>query len=198
MTFQFLTLAMIEKARNNNGFIDQTESKTKTKYLFDTLILSEDVFVVLDSYIDFVRPMLNPSCNYFLVSLASKQYQSLTTAMKMLVYVAIRKYIHPTRYRQIVETSNGERYSREDQEIISEDQKHSSTVANVYYKKKQSRNVVIQGKACMDKMLGSTRSSHQMKISDVFGDLMTMNNSLQDGCVDLPLLSSPSNSSRPN
>ena len=44
MTFQFLTMAMIEKARTNGGFVEQTEFKTSSKYIFDTLIISEDVF----------------------------------------------------------------------------------------------------------------------------------------------------------
>ena len=122
MTFQFLTLEMIKKSRNIDGFIDQTEFKTASKYVFDTLIINKDVFVILDAYVDFVRPMLKPSCDYLLVSTKGNQYQSLTNAMTILVYQAIRKYIHPTRYHQIVETSSGYRLSREEQEVISEDQ----------------------------------------------------------------------------
>ena len=81
ITFQFVTLEMIKKSRNNDGFIDQTEFKTASKYLFDTLIISKDVFVILDAYVDFVRPMLKPSCDYLLVSTTGNQYQSLTNAM---------------------------------------------------------------------------------------------------------------------
>ena len=62
MTFQFLTLPMIERARQNNGFIDQTEFKTAEKYLFDTLVFTEEVFIILDAYIDYVRPLFNPTC----------------------------------------------------------------------------------------------------------------------------------------
>ena len=40
----------------------------------------------------------------------------------MLVHEAIGKYIHPTRYRQIVETASAERLTREEQKTISEDQ----------------------------------------------------------------------------
>ena len=114
MTFQFLTLAMIDKARVNDGFIDQTEFKTASKYSFDTLIITPEVFTILDVYIDNVRPLFKPSCEYLLVSSNGNQYQSLTTAMTMLVHEAIGKYIHPTRYRQIVETSSAKRLSRED------------------------------------------------------------------------------------
>ena len=52
MTYQFLTLAMVQKAKLNDGFIDQTEFKTAAKYIFDTLIISDDVMHVLDLYID--------------------------------------------------------------------------------------------------------------------------------------------------
>jgi len=96
---------MIDKAKVNGGFVDQTEFKTARRYSFDTLIISAEVFTILDTYIDYIRPLFNPTCNYLLLSMKGNQYQSLTTAMTMLVYEAIGKYIHPTRYRQIVETT---------------------------------------------------------------------------------------------
>ena len=175
MTFQFLTLSMIDKARVNKGFIDQTEFKTAAKYVFDTLIITPDVFTVLDAYTDYVRPLFNPVCNYLLISNTGNQYQSLTTAMTMLVHQAIGKYIHPTRYRQIVETTSADRLTRAEQETISEDQKHSSTVAKIYYKKKQSRNVALEGKRCMEKMLGDTRNDRNNDITTVLSELKTLN-----------------------
>ena len=113
---------------------------------------------VLDLYIDYIRPRLNPQCDYLLVSTNGTQFQSLTTAMTMLVHQAIGKYINPTRYRQIIETESSERLTRQQQEIVSEDQKHSSRVAKIFYKKKQSRRVAIEGRKCMDKMTGQVRS----------------------------------------
>eukprot|EP00111_Clytia_hemisphaerica_P016290 TCONS_00048239-protein len=172
MTFQYLTLSMIAKAKQQtDGFIDQREFKTAGKYLFDTLILSEEVFTILDTYIDFVRPLLNPCCDYLLVSTTGGQYKSLTNAMTLLVHRAIGKYIHPTRYRQIVETTSADRLSKSEQEIISEDQKHSSEVAKVHYKKKQSRMVATAGQKCMEKMLGTARKDQQDTVSEVFRDL---------------------------
>ena len=152
MTFQFLTVAMIDNARSNNGFIDQTEFKTAEKYLFDTLIITDDVMELIDLYLEHIRPRLNPQCDYLLLSTNGTQFQSLTTAMTMLVHQAIGKYINPTRYRQIIETESSERLTLEEQQYISEDQKHSSKVAKIFYKKKQSRKVAIEGKKCMDKM----------------------------------------------
>ena len=175
MTFQYLTLPMIDKARVNEGFIDQTEFKTASKYSFDTLIINTSVFTILDLYIDYVRPLLSPKCDYLLISCSGNQYQSLTTAMTMLVHEAIGKYIHPTRYRQIVETASAELLSREEQELISEDQKHSSQVAKVYYKKKQSRNVAIGGMKCMEKMIGLSRRYQDDNISDILTELKDLN-----------------------
>jgi hypothetical protein len=174
MTFQFLTLPMIERARQNNGFIDQTEFKTAEKYLFDTLVVTEEVFIIVDAYIDYVRPLFNPTCDYLLVSNTGSQYKSLTTAMTILVHEAIGKYVHPTRYRQIVETSSVERLTRNEQEIISEDQKHSSTVAKVFYQMKQSRNVAMQGKRCMEKMLGDTRKEKDEGIVNVLSEISAL------------------------
>ena len=42
MTYQYLTLPMLQNAKTNNGFIDQTEFKTAAKYTFDTLIIDDE------------------------------------------------------------------------------------------------------------------------------------------------------------
>lgn len=160
MTYQYLTVEMVEKAKVNGGFIDQTEFKTASKYIFDTLVITNDVMQTLDLYLIYVRPKLNPKCEYLLLSTNGTQFQSLTTAMLILVHEAIGKYINPTRYRQIVETESSERLSREEQDIITEDQKHSSTVAKIFYKKKKSRVVAMEGKKCMDKMTQEARKTH--------------------------------------
>ena len=48
--------------------------------------------------------------------------------MSKLVFDAIGKYIHPTRYRQIVETESLNQLTREKQRILSEDQKHTRNI----------------------------------------------------------------------
>ena len=161
MTFQYLTTNMIEKAKVNGGFVDQTEFKTASKYLFDTLLITDDVLEILDIYINDIRPCLNPQCDFLLVSTNGTQFQSLTTAMSMMVHQAIGKHINPTRYRQIVETESSERLTLQEQQYISEDQKHSSIVAKINYKKKVSRQVAIEGKKCMDKMTEKSRAPTQ-------------------------------------
>ena len=59
---------------------------------------------VLDGYINFVRPSLKPRCNFVLVTKNGGQHSKLGDVMNKLVFDAIGKYVHPTRYRQIVET----------------------------------------------------------------------------------------------
>ena len=173
MSFQFLTVQMINKARTNNGFIDQTEFKTASKYLFDTLILTDDVLKMIDLYLEHVRPRLQPTCEYLLVSTNGSQYQSLTSAMVMLVHQAIGKNINPTRYRQIIETESSDRLTLDEQRVISEDQKHSSRVAKVYYKKKQSRLVAIGGKQCMDKMTEKSRVGTKSNLVALYNEMAT-------------------------
>ena len=173
MSFQFLSVQMINKARMNNGFIDQTEFKTASKYLFDTLILTDDVLQMIDLYLEHVRPRLQPTCEYLLVSTNGSQYQSLTSAMVMLVHQAIGKNINPTRYRQIIETESSDRLTLDEQRVISEDQKHSSRVAKVYYKKKQSRLVAIGGKQCMDKMTEKSRVGTKSNLVALYNEMAT-------------------------
>ena len=144
---------MVEVARINGGFIDQTEFKTSATYTFDTLIISEEVIKVLDCYIFHVRPLLNPVCNYLLVSTVGKQYTSFTIAMTWLVKEAFGKYINPTRYRQIIETESSTRLTLTEQEIIPKDQKHSSDVAKRFYRNHLSRDIATQGKMCIEKWL---------------------------------------------
>ena len=79
--------------------------------------------------------------------------------MCKLVYLAIGKSIHPTRYRQIIETESAEKLSLEDQTNISLDQKHSSQVARIYYQKNPSRRVAVDGQISMKKLLGGSRDT---------------------------------------
>ena len=171
MTYQFLTISMIDKARSNDGFIDQTEFKTASKYIFDTLIISPDVMEIIDLYILHIRSRLNPQSDYLLLSTNGHQFQSLTTAMRMLVHQAIGKYINLTRYRQIIETESSERLTLEEQQYVSEDQKHSSRVAKIFYRKKQSKKVAIEGKKCVDKMTMAARSESNKNLMRMFNDI---------------------------
>ena len=74
--------------------------------------------------------------------------------MGKLVFDAIGKYIHPTRYRQIIETKNSQLLLTEECQMVSEDQKHSLRVAKVHYRKRRSRDVALKGNACLKRLRG--------------------------------------------
>ena len=129
MTYQCLTVDMIATAKENGGFIDQKTFKTAGKYGFDSLILTDTNMHVLNGYISNVRPLLKPQCDFVLVTRNGGQHGKLGETMSKLVFDATGKYIHPTRYRQIVETQSLNQLTSEEQRFLSEDQKHSSAVA---------------------------------------------------------------------
>ena len=62
MTYQYLSVGMVNAARENGGFKDQKTFKTAGKYGFDYIILTDISVQVLDGYINFVRPLLKPQC----------------------------------------------------------------------------------------------------------------------------------------
>ena len=132
------------------------------------MIFTDDTIEIIDLYLKYVRPRLNPQCDFLLISTKGTQFQSLTPAMTILVHEAIGKHINPTRYRQIIETESSERLNLEEQHFISEDQKHSSTVAKIHYKKTQSRIVAIEGKKCMEKMTKNARTDGNQNLVEMF------------------------------
>ena len=67
MTYQYSTVKMVNKAETNGGFIDQKMFKTASKYGFDSLFLTDTSMQVLDGYINHIRPLLKPTCDYILV-----------------------------------------------------------------------------------------------------------------------------------
>ena len=77
MTYQYLTLAMIENAKVNGGFVDQRQFKTAARYGFDSLILDRTNIRVLDDFIKYIRPRLKPKCDYLLLTRHGTQYMKL-------------------------------------------------------------------------------------------------------------------------
>ena len=158
MTYQYLTVDMVNAAKENGGFIDQKAFKTAGKYGFDSLILTDTSMQVLYGYINFVLPLLKPQCDFVLVSKNGGQHSKLGDVMSKLVFDAIGKYVHPTRYRQIVETQSLHLLTHKEQRILSEDQKHSSAVAKVHYQKQRSREVAVMAHECLQKLQGAKGS----------------------------------------
>ena len=162
MTFQYLTVEMLENV-NQNGMIDQTVFKTMEKYGFDTLIFTKQVLDIVNGYIKCIRPRLNPSCDYLLVTRNGTQLSRLSDVFGRLVFQAIGKYINPTRYRQIIETESAEKLTLDEQHTLSQDQKHTSFVAQVHYQKLQSRDVATKGKEMMKKLTDETPSREALE-----------------------------------
>ena len=158
MTYQYLKVEMVEKAKKNGGFVDQKNFKTASKYGFDSLILSASSLRILESYISDIRPLLKPRCDYVLVTRSGAQFTKFSNLMSKLVYDSIGKYVHPTRLRQIIETESSISLDRSEQEIISEDQKHSSVVAKVHNKKRRSRDIATKAHECLKRLQGETGS----------------------------------------
>ena len=121
MTYQYLTVDMCGKAKSNGGFVDQTTFKTAETYGFDSFILDKESLQLIDEYIKYVRPLLNPLCDFPLVNRNGLQLAKPTDLMNKLVYDAISKYIHPTHYRQIIETTSSHKLSPNEQLWLSED-----------------------------------------------------------------------------
>ena len=160
MTYKFLTLDQIQSAKSNGGYIDQTTFKTSSSYIYDTLILSEDVLTILDTYIKVIRPLFHPKCEYVILTTNGTQYNAFGTAMSILVLQAINKLVNPTRYRQILESESAAKLTPSETEALSKDNKHSSEVAKRIYQKKLSRDVAQDGLNSVKKLVGSGREDH--------------------------------------
>ena len=169
MTYQYLTVDMVATAKEKGGFIDQKTFKTAGKYGFDSLILTDANMQVLDGYISYVRLLLKPQCDFILVNKNGGQHDKLGDIMSKLVFDAIGKYIHPTRYRRIVETESLNQVTSKEQSILLEDQKHSSAVAKVHYQKRRSHEVTVKAHKCLQKLQGSKGVDVDKDVQSRFG-----------------------------
>ena len=187
MSLQYLTLEMIETATKDDGFVDQTQFKTQGQYVFDSLKFSNDALDVVNTYINRIRPLCNPKCDYVILTTNGKQYTAFCNAMSILTYEAIGKHITPTRYRAIVETESSVRLDKEKQAIISHDQKHSSTIAKRCYQKKLSREVAEGGVSAMKELVGDNREAHTGVLANALREVnVTSNDSVMDNDHQTP------------
>lgn len=187
MTYQYLTVEMVNKAKTNGGFIDQKMFKTAGKYGFDSLFLTDTSMHVLDGYITHIRPLLKPACDYVLVTRNGGQHNKLGELMSKLVFDATGKYVHPTRYRQIVETASSRHLSSSAQSTISEDQKHSSVVARVHYQKRRSREVASKAHEILETLHGDKGSELEMDVRSRLSDRSTSSQEQDDDRADTPV-----------
>ena len=152
MTYQFLSVDMVNSIKSDS-FIDQTVFKTSEQYGFDSLLFSTEALIIVKQYLKWVRPRLNPASSYLLINRNGRQLSKLTELFGKLVFDAIGKYIHPTRYCQIIETASAESLSAEEQRKLSNDQKHSSHVAKIHYQKQRSSDVAQSANQCIQRLI---------------------------------------------
>ena len=120
--------------------------------------------LVFDGYINHIRPLLRSTCDFVLVKRNGGQHNKLGELMSKLVFDATDKYVHPTRYRQIVETASSRQLSSSAQSTISEDQKHSSVVARVHYQKQRSREVASKAHEYLERLHGKKGSELEIDV----------------------------------
>ena len=159
---------MVKAAKENGVFIDQKNFKTAGKYGFDSVILTDTSMQILDGYITFVRPFLKPQCDFVLVTKSGSQHSKLSNKMSKLVFDAIGKYIHSTRYRQILKTQSLDALNDKEHRLLCEDQKHSSVVAKVHYHKRRSREVAVKAHECLLKLQGTKGTEVDMEVNNRF------------------------------
>ena len=58
MTYQYLTIGMVNQGKKNKGYIDQKLLKTADRYVFDSIVLDKVYISILDGYIKYIRPFL--------------------------------------------------------------------------------------------------------------------------------------------
>lgn len=179
MSIQYLTLDMIENAPKNDYFIDQSLFKTAGTFAFDSLKFNQDTLEMVNIYITHIRPLCKPKpeCNLVILTNNGTPYNAIGAAMSILVYQAIKKHISPTRYRMIIESLSKERLCKEDQEIMSQDQKHNSYTAKRSYQKKLSKKIAADGAQCMTTLVGDGREKHTSGLVNDLRSIVLENNS---------------------
>ena len=90
--------------------------------------------------------------------------------LSKLAYDAIGKYINPTCYRQIVETESSSILYLDEQQWISEDQKHSSKVAKTHYQKKHSEGIAVKGQSCLKKLYSAEGEHVEKSLQMILGE----------------------------
>ena len=184
MSLQFLTVEMMDFATDHDGFVDQTMFKTNEQFMFDTLKFSDDALDVVNTYRRRIRPLCNPKCYYVILTTNGTQYTAFCNAMSILTHEAIGKHITPTRYRAIVESESVVRLDKEQQAIISQDQKHSSYIARRCYQKQLSRDVAVKGANAMKDLVGGDRDNHTGLLANALRDESSVDKDSQSLSVE--------------
>ena len=150
MTNQYLTWS--KELRNTADLLIRKKFKTRANYAFDSLLLTKTSLKLLNGYISDILPLLKATCKCVLVHRNGVQHGRIGQLISKMVFDATGKYIHPTRYRQNVETASHEKLIKNEQDAFTEDQQHSSVVASVHYQKRKFRQVATRAHDCLRKL----------------------------------------------
>lgn len=77
MAYKYLTVQMNQSVREN-GIINQTIIKTNEKYGFDLFVFSVEVLTIINDYINYIKPRINPIYDYVSVCRNGTQYTKLS------------------------------------------------------------------------------------------------------------------------
>ena len=84
MTYKHLTVEMINSV-GENGIINHTLFKANEIYGFGSLLFFVNVLTLVNCHLDYIRPRLNPACNYLLVCKNGKQIFKLTNLVLFIL-----------------------------------------------------------------------------------------------------------------
>ena len=153
MTYQHLTLRMLESAKKNEGMVDQKIFKTAKKYGFDSVYLDECSIDMLEKYVTYIRPFLMPTCEYVLVNRNGKQFQNLTDLFSVLVFEAIGNTFIPLDIDKLLKRKVPSFSYQRNRNGYLKTKSIALTLARVHYQKKRSREVAMRGRRCMEKLV---------------------------------------------
>ena len=68
MTYQYLTIGMVNQGKKDKEYIYQNLFKAADKYVFDSIVLDKVCISILEGYMNYIRPFLHPDCDYLLVN----------------------------------------------------------------------------------------------------------------------------------
>ena len=86
MTYQFLTVEMLQDVKQCDGFVDHKKLKTADSYSFDSFKLDSTSIKVVDQYVKHIRPLIGPKCNHLLLNQNGMQFSKLTDCMGKCLY----------------------------------------------------------------------------------------------------------------
>ena len=151
ITYQYLTLEMIDDAQRNAGFVDQKKFKTTDHYVFDSFNLQPTSLRVIQGYRKHVRPLLMPTCDFLLADQNGAQFSNPQRHLVNLCLMLLASISTQQDIDRLLRLRVPLGLDNEEQEWISEDQKHSYHVARICYERKTSRNVALKRQRCLKK-----------------------------------------------